>query len=62
VEYFRKATAITAEMHRTGTKTIVEIIEDFWANGDRDYNVRRLVNRLQRINKGELIHNRGNQL
>ena len=30
---------------------IVEIIEDIWANQDRLYNIRRLVNRLQRIEK-----------
>src|SRR5580704_16993433 len=31
--------------------TIVEIIEDIWGNRDRDYNIRRLVKRLQRIEK-----------
>ncbi|PYT97537.1 MAG: restriction endonuclease subunit R [Acidobacteria bacterium] len=51
LEYFRKATAITAEMPTTEFKTIAEIIEDIWANRDRDYNIRRLVKRLQRINK-----------
>lgn len=51
LEYFRKATAITAEMPTSEFKTIAEIIEDIWANRDRDYNIRRLVKRLQRINK-----------
>lgn len=51
LEYFRQATAITAEMPEPEFKTIVEIIEDIWANRDRDYNIRRLVKRLQRINK-----------
>lgn len=51
LEYFRQATAITAEMPDPEFKTIVEIIEDIWANRDRDYNIRRLVKRLQRINK-----------
>src|SRR5204862_3790053 len=51
LEYFRKATAITADMPTTEFKTIAEIIEDIWVNRDRDYNIRRLVKRLQRINK-----------
>jgi type I restriction enzyme R subunit len=32
-------------------RTIAEVIEDIWQNLDRDYNVRCLVKRLQRINK-----------
>jgi type I restriction enzyme, R subunit len=51
LEYFRKATAITAEPPRTEARTIVELIDDIWANRDRDYNTRCLVKRLQRINK-----------
>jgi len=51
LEYFRKATAITAEPPRRESRTIVEIIDDIWQNCDRDYNVRCLVKRLQRINK-----------
>ena len=51
LEYFKKATAITAEPPQHETRTIAEIIEDIWNNRDRDYNVRRLVKRLQRINK-----------
>ena len=31
LEYFRKATAITAEPPDRRTRTIVEIIEDIWA-------------------------------
>ena len=50
-EYFRKATAITAEPPAPPTRTIHEIIEDIWANRDRDYNIRCLVKRLQRIDK-----------
>lgn len=49
--YFRSATAITAEPPDKPTRTIKEIIEDVWANRDRDYNVRCLVRRLQRIDK-----------
>lgn len=49
--YFRQATAITADPPDSEVKTIVEVIEDIWANRDRDYNIRRLAKRLQRINK-----------
>src|SRR5438094_1916109 len=51
LEYFKKATAITAEPPQYETRTIAEIIEDIWNNRDRDYNIRRLVKRLQRIDK-----------
>jgi type I restriction enzyme, R subunit len=51
LEYFRQATAITAEPPVRETKTIAEIVEDVWQNRDRDYNVRCLVKRLQRIDK-----------
>jgi type I restriction enzyme, R subunit len=51
LQYFRSATAITADPPEKPTRTIVEIIEDIWANRDRDYNVRCLVKRLQRIDK-----------
>ena len=51
LEYFRQATAITAEPPDTPLKTIIEIINDIWSNRDREYNIRRLVKRLQRINK-----------
>jgi len=51
LEYFRRATAITAEPPEIESKTIVEIIEDVWSNRDREYSIRRLVKRLQRIDK-----------
>jgi type I restriction enzyme, R subunit len=51
LEYFKTVTAITAEPPERETRTITEIIEDIWANRDRDYNIRRLVKRLQRIEK-----------
>jgi len=51
LEYFRKATAITAEPPDRPARTIVEVIEDIWANRDRSYNIRCLVKRLQRIDK-----------
>jgi type I restriction enzyme R subunit len=51
LEYFRDATGITIDEPVQPTRTTAEIIEDIWANRDRDYNVRCLVKRLQRIDK-----------
>jgi type I restriction enzyme, R subunit len=51
LEYFKTVTAITAEPPERETRTIAEIIDDIWSNRDRDYNIRRLVKRLQRIEK-----------
>lgn len=50
-EYFRKSTAITEEPPASPSRSITEIIEDVWSNRDRQYNVRCLVKRLQRIDK-----------
>jgi len=49
--YFANATGITADPPRPERRTIVEVIEDIWRNVDRDYNIRCLVRRLQRIDK-----------
>lgn len=49
--YFRNSTAITAEPLEADGKTITQIIDEIWQNRDRDYNIRRLVRRLQRIDK-----------
>lgn len=51
LEYFRNTTAITAEPPESDKKTAAQIIEDIWQNRDREYNVRRLIRRLQRIEK-----------
>ena len=51
LERFRNATGITAETPPAPTRTISEIIEDIWQNRNREYNVRCLVKRLQRIDK-----------
>ena len=51
LEFFRTATAITAEPPEKEVRTIGQIIEDIWSNRDRDYNTRCLVRRLQRIDK-----------
>jgi type I restriction enzyme R subunit len=51
LEYFCEATAITAQPPTTQPRSITEIVDDIWANRDRDYNIRCLVKRLQRIEK-----------
>ena len=51
LEYFRSATAITAEVPERQARTFAQIIDDIYENRDRDYNVRVLVKRLQRIDK-----------
>jgi len=51
LEYFRKATGITAEPPVKPSRTIAEIVEDVWQNRDREYNVGCLVKRLHRIDK-----------
>jgi type I restriction enzyme R subunit len=50
-EYFRQATAITEDEPIPPTRTFHEIIEDIWANRDRDYNIRCLTKRLLRVEK-----------
>jgi type I restriction enzyme, R subunit len=51
LEYFRKTTGITIEPPEGDGKSITQIIEEIWRNRDRTYNTRRLVKRLQRIDK-----------
>ncbi len=51
LEFFKNATAITAEPPRTTSRTVVEIIDDIWKNNDKAYNTGALVKRLQRIEK-----------
>lgn len=50
-EYFRNTTDITAEAPESDTKSITQVIDDIWANRDRDYSTSRLVKRMQRIAK-----------
>lgn len=49
--YFKDATDITAEPLEQEARTMAEVIEAIWQNHDRDYNIRCLVKRLQRIDK-----------
>jgi len=51
IEYFKNATDITADPPESEIRTIVEVIDDIWQNQDRDYNIKRLVKRLHRIDK-----------
>jgi type I restriction enzyme R subunit len=51
LEYFRKSTGMTVEQPEGDGKRITEIIDEIWQSRDRDYNVRRLVKRLRRIDK-----------
>lgn len=51
LEYFRATTGMTVEPPEGDGKKLEQIVEDIWQNRDRDYNVRRVVKRLQRIDK-----------
>ena len=51
LERFRQATGITAEEPVEPARSIIEIIDDIWKNVDRQYNIRCLLRRLQRIDK-----------
>jgi len=49
--YFKNASSMASEPPEAPNRTIRQVIDDIWANRDRDYNVRCLVKRLQRIDK-----------
>ncbi len=49
--YFKNASAMACDPPETPNRTIKQVIDDVWANRDRDYNTRCLVKRLQRIDK-----------
>jgi type I restriction enzyme R subunit len=51
LEYFRKASEFTFEPPARPTRTNREIVEAIGNNEDRDYNVRCLVKRMQRVAK-----------
>jgi type I restriction enzyme R subunit len=51
LQYFQDSTGITAEEPVPPSRSTAEIVEDIWANRDREYNIRCLVKRLQRIEK-----------
>jgi type I restriction enzyme R subunit len=49
---------MTVEPPEGDGKSAEQIIEEIWDNKDRDYNIRRLVRRLQRIDKNMSGHAR----
>ncbi len=51
LEYFRKASAFTREVPDKPTRPLADLVEDVWNNRDRDYNVKCLAKRFQRIDK-----------
>ncbi len=51
LEFFRKTTGITAEVPLKATKSIREIVQAIANNEDREYSIRVLSKRLQRISK-----------
>jgi type I restriction enzyme R subunit len=51
LQYFRETTGMTVDPPTSDTKTNAQIIEEIWQNQDRDYNVRRLVKRLRRVDR-----------
>lgn len=51
LEYFRSTTGMTVEPPEGDGKKLEQIVEEIWQNQDRDYNVRRVVKRLQRVDK-----------
>lgn len=51
LQYFRDATAFTAEPPLKPSRTFAEIVDAVYRNQDRPYNIRCLVKRLQRVEK-----------
>ncbi|MBP1927703.1 type I restriction enzyme R subunit [Methanolinea mesophila] len=51
LEYFKKVTGVTAEPPVRETKPITQLIEEIWNGQDREYNIRVLAKRLNRIDK-----------
>jgi len=51
IEYFKNTTEFTSEPPQKDTVPIEKVIENIWQNIDRDYNVKILSKRLQRIEK-----------
>jgi len=51
IEYFKDATAFKVDPLQKEAVPLAQVIENIWNNVDRDYNVKVLVRRLQRIEK-----------
>lgn len=51
IEYFKDVSAFKVDALQKEAVPLAQVIENIWNNVDRDYNVRVLVRRLQRIEK-----------
>lgn len=51
LDYFRQTTDLTLDPPGGDGKPLPAIVEEIWRNVDRDRNVRRLVSRLQRVDR-----------
>ena len=51
LEYFRRTTDFTVDPPSKPTRSFKEIIESVYGNKDREYNLKALIRRLQRIDK-----------
>ncbi len=51
IEYFKDASAFKVDPLQAEAIPLAQVIENVWNNVDRDYNIRVLVRRLQRIDK-----------
>jgi type I restriction enzyme R subunit len=49
--YFRQATGITVEPPDKPTRSLAEVVTAIWENKERQYNIRCLVKRIQRVAK-----------
>ena len=59
LDYFAEASAFTADPPDKPTRTVGQVIQAIYGNEDREYNVRVLVRRLQRIAKDVSGEGRG---
>lgn len=60
LEYFKNATDFTADPPDKPTRTISEVVGAIYGNKDREYNVKCLVRRLQRVEKN--VSNDGREM
>jgi type I restriction enzyme, R subunit len=51
LEYFKKATDFTADPPTKPSRGIHDVVESIYGNKDREYNIRVLIRRLQRVEK-----------
>jgi len=58
LEYFRNASDFLVEPPEKPTRSIRDVVEAIYGNKDRDYNIRVLVKRLQRIDKNVSVKGR----